>query len=90
MASKLEGQDLSRLARLVAGMFGHAQRLFHLVIGLAFLLLALAGVSVSVSEWRYYTESPAGGLLRFYLVAGFTVFLVILCLYSFAKARSVR
>lgn len=90
MASKLEGQDLSKLARSLVGIFGHAQRLFHLVVGLAFLFLALAGVAVSFSEWRYFTESPAGGSFRFYLVAGFTIFLVILCLYSFAKARSVR
>ncbi len=90
MTSKQEGQDWSRLAKLLGGLFGHAQRLFHLVVGLAFLFLALAGVAVSLSEWRYYTELPATGLLRFYLVAGFTVFLFILCLYSFAKARSVR
>ncbi|HZP00211.1 MAG TPA: hypothetical protein VFD30_07945 [Terriglobia bacterium] len=90
MPSQRDGQEWSKLARLLTGVFGHAQRLFHVVVGLAFLFLTLAGVAVSFSEWRYYTESPAGGLLRFYLVAGFTVFLFILCLYSFAKARSVR
>jgi hypothetical protein len=30
------------------------------------------------------------GLVRFGLLAGFTVLLFIFCLYSFVKARSVR
>jgi hypothetical protein len=61
-----------------------------MLVGLAFLFLALAGAAVSFSEWQYYTQAPAVGLARFYLVVGFTVLLVIFCLYSFAKARSVR
>ena len=66
------------------------QRLFHLLVGLAFLFLAFAGASVSFSEWRYYEVTPSVGLVRFGLLAGFTVLLLIFCLYSLAKARSVR
>lgn len=66
------------------------QRLFHLLVGLAFLFLAFAGASVSFSEWRYYEATPSVGLVRFGLLAGFTVLLLIFCLYSLAKARSVR
>jgi hypothetical protein len=61
-----------------------------MLVGLAFLILAVAGASVSFSEWQYYLKSPSVGLVRFVLVAGFTVLLIIFCLYSFAKARSVR
>ena len=68
----------------------HAQRLFHLLVGVAFLLLAFAGAHVSLTEWMFYRHEPASGLVRFYLVAGFTVLLILFSLYSFAKARSVR
>jgi hypothetical protein len=64
--------------------------LFHVVVGLAFMFLAAAGAAVTFSEWRYYRESPEVGPARFSLVGGFTVLLVIFCLYSFVKARSVR
>ena len=53
-------------------------------------LLAFAGVTVSITEWQYYQRSPSQGLLRFGLLASFTVVLFIFCLYSFLKARSVR
>lgn len=66
------------------------QRFFHLLVGLAFLFLAFGGASVTFLEWRYYRTAPSVGLVRFGLLAGFTVLLVIFCLYSFAKARSVR
>jgi hypothetical protein len=59
-------------------------------VGLAFLVMAAAGVTVSFSEWQFYLQSPSMGLVRFFLVAGFTVLLIIFCLYSFVKARSIR
>jgi hypothetical protein len=61
-----------------------------MLVGLVFLVLAAAGATVSVSEWQHYLKSPSVGLVAFILYAGFTVFLVILSLYSFAKARSIR
>jgi membrane protein implicated in regulation of membrane protease activity len=80
----------SRLGNLLQASFRHMQRLFHLLVGFAFLFLAFAGASVSFLEWRCYRATPSVGLLRFGLLAGFTVLLVIFCLYSLAKARSVR
>ena len=61
-----------------------------MLVGLAFLMLAVAGASVSFWEWQYYLKSPSVGLVRFVLFASFTVLLIIFCLYSFAKARSIR
>jgi len=81
---------LSKLSGLLTRWFRHAQRLFHVLVGLAFLFLTLAGVTVSFGEWQYYQQTPAVGLVRFYVLAGFTVLLFIFCLYSFVKARSVR
>jgi hypothetical protein len=79
-----------RLGKLLQALFLNLRRLFHLLVGLAFLFLALAGAGVSFSEWRYYEATPSVGLLRFGLLAGFTVLLLIFCLYSLAKARNVR
>jgi len=79
-----------RLGNLLQASFRHIQRLFHLLVGLAFLFLAFAGASVSFTEWRYYRTTPSVGLIRFGLLAGFTILLLIFCLYSLAKARSVR
>jgi uncharacterized membrane protein len=79
-----------RFGSLLQAWFRHMQRLFHLLVGLAFLFLAFAGASVSFLEWRTYRTTPSVGLVRFGLLAGFTVLLVIFCLYSLAKARSVR
>jgi hypothetical protein len=79
-----------RLGGLLQTSFRHLQRLFHLLVGLAFLFLAFAGAGVSFTEWRYYQATPSVGLVRFGLLAGFTVLLLIFCLYSLAKARSVR
>jgi hypothetical protein len=61
-----------------------------MLVGLAFLVLAAAGATVSFSEWQHYLESPSVGLVHFVMYASFTVVLIIFCLYSFAKARSVR
>ncbi len=83
-------QAPGRVGGLVQVSVRHVRRLFHLLVGLAFLFLAFAGASVSFAEWRYYRATPAVGLVRFGMLAGFTVLLVIFCLYSLAKARSVR
>jgi len=81
---------LSKIGYLFKQLFRNARRLFHMLVGLAFLVLAAAGVTVSFSEWQYYLKSPSEGWARFVLVASFTVLLIIFCLYSFAKARSIR
>jgi F0F1-type ATP synthase assembly protein I len=62
-----------------------------MLVGLAFLILAVAGAGASFSWWQDYLRYPSTwGLVGFILVAGFTVGLIILCLYSFVKARSIR
>ena len=73
-------------------LFRSAQRLFHMLVGLVFLVLAVGGVSASVSYRQEYLEAPSTwNLIRFVSGASFTVGLFILCLYTlFAKARSVR
>jgi len=81
---------VSRLGSLFRQLFRNAQRLFHLMVGLTFLILAVAGATVAFAEWQNYLKSPSVGLVSFVLYASFTVFLVILCLYSFVKARNVR
>jgi len=86
----LQDKDLSRLGYIFKHLFRNAQRLFHLLVGLTFLVLAAAGATVSFAEWQNYLKAPAQGLVAFILYATFTVFLVILCLYSFVKARNIR
>ncbi len=81
---------MSDLGSLLSRWFRQARRLFHMLVGLAFLILTLGGASVSIKLWGDYRSAPDQGLVSFELVAGFTVVLSILCLYSFAKARSVR
>jgi hypothetical protein len=78
------------LSRLLHHGWRLTKRLFHLLVGVAFLLLAAAGAQQSFTEWRAYTETPAHGMWRFEVVAGFTVLLVIFGIYSFLKARSVH
>ena len=89
MATRLRGKRVSELGKLLNRLFLHAQRVFHLLVAVVFFFLTLAGVTVSLAEWRYYQQSPSVGWVRFVL-AGFTVLLFIFCLYSFVKARSVR
>jgi len=81
---------LGKLGILVSRCFRNVQRLFHLLVGLAFLVLAALGAIVSITEWQTYLKSPSVGLVGVVLYASFTVFLIILCLYSFVKARSIR
>jgi hypothetical protein len=63
-----------------------------MLVGLMFLVLALSGVSVSISFRQEYLEAPSTwSWIRFVSGASFTVGLFILSLYTiFAKARSVR
>jgi len=83
---------LSRLGYLVRYWVLNARRLFHMLVGLAFLFLSLAGVTVTYSEWRLYQRAPEDVWTRFMLVAEgtLTLALVIFGLYSFVKARNVR
>jgi len=81
---------LSKLGNLISQSLRNVQRLFHMLVGLAFLVLAVAGAAASFSEWQYYLRSPSVGLVRFILFASFTMLLIVFCLYSFAKARSIR
>lgn len=74
----------------IGRMFCRAQQLFHLLIAVLFLFLTLAGVSVSMKLWQDYQKAPTDGIWGFSMVATFTVLLLIFCLYSFVKARSVR
>lgn len=71
-------------------MYCRARQLFHLLIALLFLFLTLAGLSVSLKLWQDYQHLPSQGVWGFGMVASFTVLLLIFCLYSFVKARSVR
>jgi len=78
------------LARLLSHGWRQGRRIFHFLVGITFLLLAAAGVTQSVSEWRAYSETPSNGMWRFDVLAGFTLLLLIFGLYSLAKARSIR
>lgn len=71
-------------------MYCRARQLFHLLIAILFLFLTLAGLSVSMKLWQDYQNVPNQGVWGFGMVASFTVLLLIFCLYSFLKARSVR
>jgi hypothetical protein len=81
---------LSKLADILAYLFRQGRRLLDALIGLTFLVLAAAGGMLSYQEWRAYQRTPAEGAVKFWVVAAFTLLLLILGLYSFAKARSVR
>ena len=82
-SERLQDNELSKLLYVLTQFFRNAQRLFHTLVGLAFLVLAAAGATVSLSEReRDHTMSL--------VVASFTVVLIVFGLYSFAKARSIR
>jgi hypothetical protein len=71
-------------------LFFRARQMFHLLVALLFLFMTLAGVSVSMKMWQDYQKIPSQGIWGFSMVASFTLLLLIFCLYSFVKARSVR
>ena len=85
-----ERKALSRLGNLFHYWFLNAKRLFHMLIALLFMVLTLMGASLTYSEWESYRKTPEEGLVHFTMFGGFTVFLAILCLYSFVRARNVR
>lgn len=71
-------------------VFCRAQQLFHVMIGVVFLFLTMAGASVSMKLWQDYQKMPSQGMWGFAMVVTFTILLLVFCLYSFVKARSVR
>ncbi len=82
---------MSQLSSLLVRWFLNIRRLFHMAIGLIFLVLAAVGVEVSYSLWRDFRSSPDVSLGKFSpVVAVFTVLLIIFALYSFLKARSIK
>jgi uncharacterized BrkB/YihY/UPF0761 family membrane protein len=74
----------------VRRLFRQTKQLFHLLIGVAFLFLTAAGVSVSFELWKDYQNAPGKSPWAFSMVSSFTVVLLIFGLYSFLRARSVR
>lgn len=82
---------MSKLGDLFTRWSRHALRMFHFSIGVVFLLLAFGGAGVALREWNYYQRAPATvGPARFWILTAFTALLVLMGLYSFLKARSVR
>ncbi len=81
---------MSRLADLLHEWYLIAQRLFHILIGLIFMALTGGGAMVTFNEWVDYRKNPQTGVIELAVFGSFTVFLAILCLYSFVKARNVR
>jgi hypothetical protein len=93
VTQKYAGQErkaLSQLGRLFHHLFLNVKRLFHMLVGLAFMVLTVAGASLTLSEWMIYRKTPEEGLVHFTMFGGFTILLAILCLYTFVKARNVR
>ena len=85
-----ERKALSRIGSLFHYLFLSAKRLFHILVGLVFMILTAAGVFLTLSEWLIYRKTPEVGLVHFTMFGGFTIFLAILCLYTFVKARNVH
>ena len=81
---------LARLGSLLRYLFLNAKRLFHMLVGLAFMILTLAGATLTFAEWQGYRKAPEEGLIHFTMFGAFTILLAILCLYSFVKARNVH
>ena len=81
---------MGRIGSLLHYWFLNAKRLFHLLIALAFMALTVLVAGQALAEWLSYRKTPAEGLIYFDLYGGLAVFLAILCLYSFVKARNVR
>jgi hypothetical protein len=82
---------VSKLGSFLARWVLNVRRLFQVLVGLTFLVLAAIGAGVAFSWWGLYSHAPSRmGLVRFGLVAGFTILLIIFGLYSFVKARSIK
>ncbi len=81
---------MSRLGDLLQHWYLIAQRLFHILTGLIFMVLTVGGAMVTFNEWMDYRKNPQTGVIELTVFGGFTIFLAILCLYSFVKARNVR
>ena len=82
--------NVSRLGSGLRYGWRQTRRLFHVLVGVTFLVFAAIGTSLSFSEWQAYVRNPSNGMWRFGTIAGFSLLLVIFGLYSFLKARSVR
>ena len=54
------------------------------------MVLTMAVASQAFVAWQDYRKAPEQGMIYFDMFSGLSVFLAILCLYSFVKARSVR
>jgi TRAP-type C4-dicarboxylate transport system permease small subunit len=65
-------------------------RMFEVLVGLSFFVLAAFCISLSFTQWHRYQTNPSGGLSLFYMFASFSLVLVFCGLYSFVKARSIR
>ena len=50
---------MGKLSELLSSWMRQAERMFHVLVGLVFLVLAFAGVTVSMTEWQYYQRSPS-------------------------------
>ncbi len=85
-----KGGCLGNLTGKMQRGWRQTQRIFHFLVGLAFMCLAGVGISVSMEAWRTHLSHPSVSLFRCFLFAGFTILLIFLCLFSFLKARSVR
>ena len=81
---------MSGLGTLLRSGWRHTRRLFHMLVGLTFLVFAGIGASLTYSEWHAYAQNPSSGMWRLGAIAGFSLLLVMFGLYSFLKARSVR
>ena len=82
--------QLSKLSELLRRYSIVARRIFNLLLGLVFLILGCVSAAMTYQEWRLYERTPSEGPIKFWVVFAFTFLLIILGLYSFAKARSVR
>ncbi len=67
-----------------------ARRLGHMLVAFIFFVMAGVGVFVSFEEWAAHREAPADDWVRLSIFAGFTIFLIIMGLISFLRARGVR
>jgi uncharacterized membrane protein YraQ (UPF0718 family) len=83
---------LSGLGQLLNRWMVNLKRLFHLLIALIFMGLTLLGVSQTYVAWQEFKRAPDVQInhIIVWVYGVFTVSLAALCLYTFAKAKSVR